>query len=105
MSSASTIQLSRLRNIGWELWDPIGLKDVRDSGCEDEYDAYLLQVVSRLTQRDALSDVASYLVKVESENMGLGFTTSALSRATATVEAIEAYLKSLPTGPVGVRPS
>jgi hypothetical protein len=97
MSSVSTIQLSHLRNIGWELWDPIGLKDVRETGCEDEYDTYLLQVVSRLTQRHTPSEVASYLVKVEGEYMGLGFTTSALARANATVEAIEAYLKSLPT--------
>ena len=102
MSSASTIQLSHLRNIGWELWDPIGLKDVRDSRCDDEYDTYLLQVVSRLTRRDALSEVASYLVRVESENMGLGFKASALFRATATVEAIDAYLKTLPTGPFSV---
>jgi hypothetical protein len=103
MSSVSTIQLSHLRNIGWELWDPIGLRDVRDSGCEDEYDTYLLQVVSRLTRRDTRSEVASYLVNVESENMGLGFTISALARATATVEAIEAYLRRFQRGTFSVR--
>ena len=102
MSAASTIELSRLRDIGWDLWDPIGLKNVRRSDCEDEYDEYLLQVVSRLRRREAASDLARYLVSVENEHMGLDSRPSALSRAVATVEAIDAYLKTIPSGPLNV---
>ena len=40
MADIPFIALSRLREIGWSAWDPIGLAD---SDCpRDEYDAYLL---------------------------------------------------------------
>jgi hypothetical protein len=44
------IQLSRLRAIGWSTWDPIGIRDPceNEDGCVDEYDSYLLHVVSTL---------------------------------------------------------
>jgi hypothetical protein len=94
--SAPSVQLSRLRDIGWNLWDPIGLKDVREFGCEDEYDTYLLQVVSRLKRRDSEPNVVRYLVEIESEHMGLGVSPSASARATATVAAIKSYLEACP---------
>jgi hypothetical protein len=91
---APNIQLVRLRDIGWELWDPIGLRDVRDQ-CDDEYDRYLLEVVARLERDDATQSVAEYLVTIASEHMGLGQSPSALARASATVAAIKAYLETL----------
>jgi hypothetical protein len=91
---APNIQLSRLRDIGWELWDPIGLQVVRDQ-CDDEYDRYLLEVVARLERGDATQSVANYLVTMAGENMGLGQSPSALIRASATVAAIKAYLETL----------
>ena len=91
---APNIQLSRLRDIGWELWDPIGLRDVRDQ-CDDEYDKYLLEVVARLERGDATESVANYLVTMASENMGLGQSPSALTRASATVAVIKAYHETL----------
>jgi hypothetical protein len=39
MTHPTKIQLSRLREIGWKLWDPIGLADDKGSppeGCADE---------------------------------------------------------------------
>ena len=102
MSSASPI-LSRLHDIGWDLWDPIGLRDVRESGCEDEYDRYLWQVVTRLKRGDSIRDVVSYLIDVETHVKGLGSSPSpsSLPRATATAVAIETYLKTRSEGPLG----
>src|SRR4029077_9696357 len=91
---APNIQLSRLRDIGWELWDPIGLQVVRDQ-CDDEYDRYLLEVVARLERGDATQSIANYLVTMAGENMGLGQSPSALTRASATVAAIKVYLETL----------
>lgn len=47
MTTFPKIQLTRLREIGWKLWDPIGLADENGSCDEeraDEYDQYLLHV-------------------------------------------------------------
>lgn len=105
MTSAPAVQLSRLRDIGWELWDPIGLRDVRHEGCDDEYDAYLLQVVGRLRRGQPTSEIASYLIHIETVHMGLGSApaTSSLPRATATIAAIAEYLDTLPEGPIRIR--
>ena len=105
MTSAPAVQLSRLREIGWELWDPIGLRDVRHEGCDNEYDSYLLQVVSRLRRGQTVSEIASYLIHIETVHMGLGSTpsSSSLPRAAATISAIAEYLDTLPKGPIGIR--
>jgi hypothetical protein len=93
------IQLSRLRDIGWEIWDPIGLRAVLgpcgNSGPDDEYDCYLLEAVNRLKRLDAIPEVANYLVDIEVEHMGLRPNASTLARAIATVEAIKDYLATI----------
>lgn len=54
MTEGAKINLSRLREIGWALWDPIDLKNISDGewreggACADEYDRYMLQVVTML---------------------------------------------------------
>lgn len=109
MTSYPVVQLSRLRRIGWSLWDPIGLRqfsgdDWRDGGaCADEYDRYLLQVASRLRRGETLAAVAAYLEEIETENMGLNRAFNTNERAEATVAAIGDYLMTLPPGPVKVR--
>lgn len=95
METASQTQLSRLREIGLGLWDPIGVEPVADSGAEDEYDRYLLQVLIKLRAGEPAHEVVEYLVRIETEDMSLGFSESAVSRATATVEAVFSYLKTL----------
>lgn len=102
MTDHPKLELDRLREIGWKEWDPIGLAD---SPCpRDEYDAYLLQVVSRLQQGKTVDQVADYLGQIASEHMGLG-TSTAASRAASerTVTLIDSYLAGFPLGPLKVR--
>jgi hypothetical protein len=92
------IKLSRLRDIGWSVWDPIGLIGAEqhwsDEDClsfADEYDSYLLQAAGRLRRGEAASDVASYLAKIEVEYIGLrGPFQVALAHAEKVVAAIQA---------------
>lgn len=102
MSTRPTIQLSRLREIGWELWDPIGLRGALDEGAgvADEYDSYLLHVANRLSIGDSKSEATAYLNYIASNHMGLGpaTTDAAANAAAATVEAIAVYLSTLPDG-------
>lgn len=88
------MRLSCLREIGWSLWDPIGLKAVR-AGCDDEYDEYLLEAFRKLTLGDAVADVVGYLIQIEAEHIGLGSRASALSRATATSNALHVIVREL----------
>lgn len=108
MSSYPKIQLSRLRQIGWDHWDPIGIRsfDTDDwkENAADEYDSYLIQVVSKLHRGETTEDVVAYLDWIGSDYMGLGPVTDEDHRASvATVEAILGYLKTLPDGALGVR--
>lgn len=109
MSDLPKVKLSRLREIGWSLWDPIGLRELCDGewqkggGCADEYDGYLLQVVGRLRRGESFADVSAYLEDSEVGHIGLTRNSTTSSRAKATVEAISDYLSSLPPGALKVR--
>jgi len=97
MSSYPPLRLSRLRDIGWKEWDPIGLLpegDTWESYPEfaDEYDGYLLEAASRLRRDWSVSDATDYLMWVASERMGLGPNSLARIRAEATANAIKAYV-------------
>lgn len=93
------VKLSKLRDIGWALWDPIGLmgSDGFFSGkwseeanlrIADEYDTYLISAASQLRRGEPRKQVVSYLVQIESEYMGLGEGPTSLERAEAVVAAI-----------------
>ena len=93
------VKLSRLRDIGWNLWDPIGLlgssghfpgrwSDKANQGFANEYDNYLISAASQLRQRAPQDQVVGYLVGVESEYMGLGERPTSRERAEAVVAAI-----------------
>ncbi|MGA0532174.1 hypothetical protein [Hansschlegelia sp. KR7-227] len=104
MTHYPKIQLSRLREIGWTLWDPIGLADQNgswDAACADEYDQYLLRVVSLICRGGSKDQATAYLIEAASEHMGLSHVDEAA--AAATSQAIEDYLASLPAGPKTVR--
>jgi hypothetical protein len=109
MAEQSKIKLSRLREIGWSLWDPIGLRSVGDGdwqgggACADEYDGYLLQVVERLRRSEPTAEVVAYLQQTETGHIGLSPNATTRSRAEATVSAIANYLSTLPEGPLKVR--
>jgi len=96
MKSRPKIKLSRLRDIGWSLWDPIGLlpnsetwTSKENSDFADEYDSYLLQAAGQLKQGVSDADVIDYLIKIETEYMGLGEKQDTKERAEAVVLAIQ----------------
>lgn len=87
-----TIQISKLREIGWAFWDPIGLKDDRQD-CEDEYDSYLLQAAGMIWRHSPRAEVVEYLVDIENNYIGMPDRGS--DAATITVGKIQSYLKTL----------
>ena len=109
MIEQAKIKLSRLREIGWSEWDPIGLSQMGDDhwkdggGCADEYDSYLLQVAGRLRRGEPDEDTVAYLEEIEMVHMGGGRVATTRSRAEATVAGISEYLAELPAGPLKVR--
>src|SRR5438270_10407833 len=103
MNRYPKIKLSILRQIGWDEWDPIGIRqfDTDDwrTNAADEYDRYILHVVSMLHGGQSEADASAYLDWVASEHMGLGPQNSEAHKASAkTVGAIVAYLRTLPDG-------
>jgi hypothetical protein len=95
------LKLSRLRDIGWTEWDPIGLLPKGHSWenypeFADEYDRYLLEAASRLRRDWSISDATNYLVWAASEHMGLGKLVNQIA-AEATAKAIKAYLETPPS--------
>lgn len=79
--------LQTMRDIGWRLWDPIGLNgpDGPPPEAEDEYDSYLLEAVALLRAGSHLQNVIAMLVDIESEHMALGESHDSEERATRTV--------------------
>lgn len=103
MAYCSKIKLSQLRDIGWSLWDPIGLGlpgEGWPKSCADEYDDYLLHASDMLNAGKSRQDVSRYLVQIASEHMGLSQVDE--RAAIATVNAIAQYLETLPDGPTKV---
>jgi hypothetical protein len=100
VSAHPKIKLSEIRRIGWRDWDPIGLSDGSEFGpgeCEDEYDSYLLHVVSLLTRGTPRIEATSYLNDIASDHIGLSVVDPQAARK--TVDAIADYLKELPDSP------
>lgn len=100
MALNPAVQLSRLREIGWTLWDPIGLArpdGTWDEACADEYDSYLLQVVAMLFAGRSKKDASDFLADIASRHMGLSQVNR--EAAQATVEALSGYIASLPDTP------
>lgn len=98
-SHSPRVRLSRLRDIGWSLWDPIGLlgfdgqaggrwSDEENLHFADEYDSYLIDAALQLSHGKPRDEVVGFLVKIEADHMGLGHHQSARQRAEAVVDAI-----------------
>ena len=93
------VQLSELRRIGWRGWDPIGLSDGSEFGpanCADEYDSYLLEVVSMLCRGASRDEAAMYLDSIAREHIGMPVEVNA---SRSTVDALANYLAQLPEKP------
>ncbi|KRW96554.1 hypothetical protein [Paracoccus sp. MKU1] len=98
ISPHSRIKLSKLRDIGWSLWDPIGLLDPESRpgrwddeanlSFADEYDSYLVAAASQLRRGTSPDEVVAFLVEIETQYMGMGDNPSARPRAEAVVDAI-----------------
>lgn len=87
------LRLSRLRDLGFSIWDPIGLLGEGErwehKPFADEYDGYLRAAAGMLRRGKPEDEVIGYLVAVETEHMGLGQNADgALDRATRLVRAI-----------------
>ncbi len=101
MAEHPRIELSRLREIGWAQWDPIGLSQMGDDDwkeggpCADEYDTYLLKAAGNLWNGEGVERVADYLVKVEVDWMGLSHVACVEERARRVAVAISDYVQSL----------
>lgn len=94
MTARPRFQLSRLREIGWAKWDPIGLSGTEGQP-HDEYDSYLLQAAGRLWNGASREEVADYLVSIEAEYMGLGEAPGLHQRAHDVADALSSYVAEL----------
>jgi hypothetical protein len=102
MGQKSNIDYYRIRQIGWDKWDPIGLRQLDPTWEEeaaDEYDSYVFHVVRLLQNGQSVSDAVAYLDEIASEHMGLGMRPGLHQASERTVEAIAEYLRILPKGP------
>ena len=94
MTARPNFKLSRLREIGWARWDPIGLRGTAGQP-DDEYDSYLLQAAGRLWNGASQQDIADYLVNIETEHMGLSDATGVYERARDVALALDGYVAEL----------
>jgi hypothetical protein len=86
------LRYTKLRKIGFRVWDPIGLlffqPDWEDSGFENEYDNYLLRVAAMLCRNESAKAAEQYLVGIEVDEMGLGMSPTTKLRAKNTIQAL-----------------
>jgi hypothetical protein len=99
VSTRPPVKLSILRDIGWREWDPIGLAgpdgEWASSSAADEYDGYLMEVVGLVRNGEAHDEIVAYLMRIETEYMGLRPLPTTRMRAEATVVAIKGYLATI----------
>lgn len=94
MTTRPKFQLSRLREIGWAKWDPIGVGGPENDWPADEYDAYLLNAAGQLWNGKSDEEVADYLVKIETENMGLAAAPGSRPQALDVVRTMREYVET-----------
>jgi hypothetical protein len=95
MTNCPTFQLSRLREIGWAKWDPIGVGGPDHGWPADEYDTYLLQAAGQLWNGHSDDEVADYLIQIETEHMGLEAASGIRNRALDVAKSIRDYVETL----------
>ena len=95
MSNMPRFQLSRLREIGWAKWDPIGVGGLEHEWPPDEYDTYLLRAAGQLWHGQPIEAVADYLVMVETDHIGLTPAPGIRSRAVEVAGLINEYVMTL----------
>lgn len=87
------LRLSRLRDIGWSEWDPIGILNKGDiwdhKPFADEYDSYLIQAAGQLRRGVNPDEVLRYLIDIERDYMGLGMQRDTIERAKKVIKCIQ----------------
>lgn len=93
--SEPKVKLSKLRDIGWQLWDPIGMLSPQENwdhpanqAFANEYDTYLIYAASQLRRGTPREQIVEYLCNIETNHMGLSERTDRRNRAEAVVDAI-----------------
>lgn len=89
-SAEPRFDIAVLRTIGFDLWNPIGVEVP-----EDEYDTYLMKAAGDLWNGQHVEAVASYLVRAETEWMGLELVDGVPERAARVATAISDYIRAL----------
>lgn len=101
MGFEMTVDLNRLREIGFSEWDPIELMRNRETWVgtkfQNEYDSYLSHVADRLIAGDNEAELVAYLVAVERDDIG-GTSDCSKIRAAAAVAAIKAHANAAAQG-------
>ena len=87
-------KLSRLREIGWQYWDPIGLGGLEHQP-DDEYDTYLLLAAGRLWNGASQEEVVAYLIWTSTEDMGLAERPGDRERSTRAAKALAVYVDEI----------
>jgi hypothetical protein len=97
--SDPSLKLSRLRDIGFERWDPIGVLSPEEHWkghpAADEYDGYLTMAASLSRMGKPVDEVTGYLLEIVGDRMGLSVTSEQRQRARETAIAIRAYVEEL----------
>jgi hypothetical protein len=94
VTNRPSFQLSRLREIGWAKWDPIGVGGPEHGWPADEYDSYLLQAAGQIWNGQSDEEVADYLVRIETDNMGLDAVPGIRSRTLEVARAMRDHVES-----------
>ena len=95
MTDRPNFQLACLREIGWSKWNPIGVRGPEHGWPADEYDAYLLHAADQLWNGQSDEEVADYLIRIETENMGLAAAPGIRQRASDVVRSMRPYAETL----------
>lgn len=73
------------------IWDPIGVFETPEA--RDEYQGYLPIVFSMLQQSKSANEIADYLSKIQTENMGLGDALDMKSKNMKVAELLKDHKK------------
>ncbi|MDQ0422547.1 hypothetical protein J2045_003595 [Peteryoungia aggregata LMG 23059] len=96
MSEHPAVDINALRQIGWDHWDPIGIRQSNDvawrNAAADEYDTYLRQAANMILRGATLEEAARYLDTIVSDHMELGVSEASRHASLRTAEAISAYV-------------
>jgi hypothetical protein len=79
----------RVDEVLFYLWDPIGVTGVPEA--RDEYERYVPHVFSLLMNETGSALIADFLVKTETEDMGLSKSEDAQGRARKIADLLQKY--------------